>query len=153
MQPEIVEEAEAELQTAATRYERERTGLGRDFLFEYLAAVERIARSPRTGVLVPDADGFEVRRFPLHRFPYKLFIVVRDDVMSGARSLPSPITSSDPATGASDCLAETLRAGELPRAANGRPRSANRRARLGVEARDAMQSVCRARFESSGAGR
>jgi toxin ParE1/3/4 len=65
-------EARADLAAAATWYEERRTGLGSEFLDEFLAAIEQIETSPNAFPLV-DVD---VRRALLRRFPYALFYSV-----------------------------------------------------------------------------
>jgi plasmid stabilization system protein ParE len=62
-------EAQADLREARSWYEERRKGLGRDFLGatrEVLATIERFP------LHFPRVRG-EVRRAPLHRFPYALY--------------------------------------------------------------------------------
>lgn len=64
-------EADAEIREAAAWYERQRTGLGREFLAAVDAAVQRIRQSPRRFPrleTLPEEEN--VRRLLLHRFPY-----------------------------------------------------------------------------------
>lgn len=75
-------EAEAELYAAATRYEREVRGLGKDFIAATRAVRERLRRWPNSGSLADNvAPTLGVRRFPVARFPYQIvYVRVGDDV-------------------------------------------------------------------------
>ena len=67
----LAPEALAELEAAATRYERERPGYGELFIADVRERVERAARLPRSGRSVPGFDSTrDVRSFGLKRFPY-----------------------------------------------------------------------------------
>ena len=66
-------EAEEELLEAAHWYERQRRGLGLDFLDAIGAAVELIRRQPTGGTRVPGVrDDVPARRMVLRRFPYSV---------------------------------------------------------------------------------
>ena len=66
-------EASAELEDAATWYNKQRPGLGLEFLQAVDAALERIARWPHIGRRVPAVpDDVPARRFPITRFPYHI---------------------------------------------------------------------------------
>ncbi len=64
----IIEAAELDLLDAATHYNREREGLGFEFLAEVDAVFERISLFPRAWTLI-DAEN---RRCPINRFPYNV---------------------------------------------------------------------------------
>jgi plasmid stabilization system protein ParE len=64
-------EAEEELVEAARWYERQRRGLGLEFLVAIGAAVELIQRQPMGGTPVPGVkDDVPAQRMVLRRFPY-----------------------------------------------------------------------------------
>ena len=65
-------EADAELQEAASWYDRHRPGLGLRFLESVGAIVRQIADSPSAGSPVPGVADRAIRRRPLPRFPYHL---------------------------------------------------------------------------------
>lgn len=74
-------EASAELGEAALWYERQRQGLGGEFLEAIDVALEFIARFPRAGTPVPDVPpGLPVRRVPVKRFPFHVVYLVLADV-------------------------------------------------------------------------
>jgi len=69
------DEAVVELEAAAVWYERERDGYGERFVDEVEARVQRAAQFPGSGprVLIAGLGSeFDVRRFPLNRFPYEV---------------------------------------------------------------------------------
>jgi len=68
----LTDAAEREVNSAALWYEREATGLGRQFLDAVGAMVERIADNPQQFPLVHR----EQRRALLKRFPYALYFRV-----------------------------------------------------------------------------
>lgn len=80
-------EARADIEQASAWYERQRTGLGRDFLDEVLDALDRIADDPRIYPVVHR----QTHRAVIHRFPFGVFYRVKDDtivvlaVMHGSR--------------------------------------------------------------------
>jgi hypothetical protein len=90
-------DAEAELHEAATHYEHERTGLGRDFLLEFRAVLGRVEELFGTGALVAGFDDHEVRRSrsSASRTSCSLF-----DAKAGSQSWLSLTTSETPTTGA-----------------------------------------------------
>lgn len=64
-------EASAELSEAALWYERQRNGLGGEFLEAIDAALDFIARFPHAGTPVPGLPPeLPVRRVPVKRFPF-----------------------------------------------------------------------------------
>ena len=77
--PELVisSQAEAETVQAAQWYERERTGLGGDFLAEADATLRRIAAGPLHFPCVRRTP--EVRRARLARFPYHVWFYLDPD--------------------------------------------------------------------------
>lgn len=67
----IEPEAELELEEAASRYEEERSGLGRRFLDAVATTIDRIRRFPHAGAPVPYAPpDLPARRAPVKGFPY-----------------------------------------------------------------------------------
>src|SRR5262249_40987999 len=76
----IHDEARTETREAAEWYERQRTGLGDEFLAELDEAFETINRTPQafSRVATP-RTGSEVRRYVVPRFPYSVFYEVRPD--------------------------------------------------------------------------
>lgn len=71
----LLPEAERELQDAFRWYERQRSGLGLEFLLALHAAVESLRRLPEGGELV----ALRTRRLLLRRFPYLLLYTVEAD--------------------------------------------------------------------------
>jgi toxin ParE1/3/4 len=79
MSPYLIRpEAEADLDEAYRWYERQRTGLGADFLLCFEEALQRVRRSPD---LYPRVHK-TVRRGWIRRFPYGLFYVVDEGVVA-----------------------------------------------------------------------
>jgi len=70
-------EAEADVRAAFDWYERQREGLGEEFLGE-LSRAEHAARSNPLASRVIRRDA---RRITLHRFPYQLIYRLMDDVV------------------------------------------------------------------------
>ena len=68
-------EARAEIQEAYRWYERQRPGLGEEFLEAVQASLEAVERSPQ---LYPKIRG-EARRALLHRFPYAILYVAEPE--------------------------------------------------------------------------
>jgi hypothetical protein len=66
---------EFELAEGAAWYESWRRGLGAEFLTEFDAALARIVENPFLYQIVDE----DIRRAPLHRFPYGIMYVVSDD--------------------------------------------------------------------------
>ena len=67
--------ARRELEDAARYYELEHEGLGQRFSLEVKKAARRITRYPRAWSL----ERGEVRKCPLHKFPYKLLYSIEKD--------------------------------------------------------------------------
>ena len=65
-------EAEADLEEACRWYERQREGLGADFLLCFEDALEKMCRNPEVYPLVYK----RLRRGLIRRFPYGVFYVV-----------------------------------------------------------------------------
>jgi toxin ParE1/3/4 len=70
--------AEAEVQTAIAHYDIQRTGLGREFLQEFEAAVDRIRRMPQAFASIDDQG---TRKHRLQRFPYTVYYVDLDEAI------------------------------------------------------------------------
>lgn len=70
----LTEEAEQDLQGAASWYELHRLGLGHDFLDEFLATEARISANPTGYQLVYG----HVRRAFMRRFPFAVMYLVRN---------------------------------------------------------------------------
>lgn len=71
-------DAALELVDASVYYDRQREGLGDEFLDEVRAAEQRILSAPEGWTLLGD----EVRRCPLRRFPYALlYRKVNDELL------------------------------------------------------------------------
>lgn len=67
--------AEAELAETVDWYEGQRVGLGVEFLKEFDAALARILDNPSQYQIVDD----DIRRAPLHRFPYGIMHAASDE--------------------------------------------------------------------------
>jgi toxin ParE1/3/4 len=67
--------AEAELAETVDWYENRRVGLGTEFLAEFDAVLARILDNPHRYQIVDD----DIRRAPLHRFPYGIMYIVSDE--------------------------------------------------------------------------
>lgn len=67
--------AELDIQEAADWYEEEEPGLGARFIDELQTALTRLRTMP---LQFPNV-GRSVRRTLLHRFPYAVYFLVRDD--------------------------------------------------------------------------
>ena len=68
----LTEEADRHLTAAALWYERQRAGLGREFLDEALTAFPLLVEHPLKYPLVHR----DIRRAPMARFPYGLYFRV-----------------------------------------------------------------------------
>ncbi len=85
----IRERAEADITEAAIWHEKERPGLGQEFLTEVNTAIGSAAANPRQFRRLRGKP--EVRRVLTARFPYRIFFIVRADavivfrVLHGAR--------------------------------------------------------------------
>lgn len=73
------EAARDEYLDAARRYENARPGLGEEFRAEVDAYVERAAAGSLPGSPPPSVQGRQIRKLPLHRFPYVLHFESRGD--------------------------------------------------------------------------
>jgi plasmid stabilization system protein ParE len=67
--------AQRELERAADWYERERTGLGREFRTDFEAALARMTQNPQAYA----KEIGQYRACPLHRFSYTIFYADQDD--------------------------------------------------------------------------
>jgi plasmid stabilization system protein ParE len=72
-------EAEVDITDAAIWYERQRAGLGHEFLAEVDASFQDIASNPLRFPCLRRRP--EVRRALLHRFPYRIFFIRRPDTI------------------------------------------------------------------------
>lgn len=81
-------DGERDLEHAATWYERQRPGLGSDFLDEFAPTLQRISEFPELYPMVHR----KTRRALTHRFPFGVYYLVEDGmlvvvaVMHGSRS-------------------------------------------------------------------
>ena len=64
---------------AARWYERNRAGLGLEFLTAVDAAAARIEENPRIGSLTPGIDDDGIRRVSVRRFPYHVVYIELPD--------------------------------------------------------------------------
>jgi plasmid stabilization system protein ParE len=75
-------EASEELAEAGLWYEKQRSGLGIEFLEEIDATLDFITRFPQAGSPVPDVPkDLPVRRTPLHRFPFQVVYLELSDTI------------------------------------------------------------------------
>jgi plasmid stabilization system protein ParE len=72
-------EAEADMMEAAIWYEGRESGMGLEVIAELQAAVERAHENPLSYLLLRKRP--HVRRVLARRFPYRIFYIVRSDVM------------------------------------------------------------------------
>jgi toxin ParE1/3/4 len=70
-------EAEAEIEEAYHWYEARRAGLGADFLLCVEDGLEKIKKSAET----PPVVHRNVRRLLIHRFPYGIFYLTKQDTI------------------------------------------------------------------------
>ena len=75
------EAAQNELREAARWYEREREGLGEEFLLAVETAIERAARGDLPGLAASEASQPGTRRILLQRFPYTVHFDMREGEM------------------------------------------------------------------------
>jgi plasmid stabilization system protein ParE len=69
-------DAEDELDAAAAWYERQRPGLGQDFIDEIARCLTRVTEAPHSFSLLPSARReLEIRRAAVHRFPYAVLFL------------------------------------------------------------------------------
>jgi len=67
--------AEEDLEEASSWYERQREGLGKEFLLAVGVALEKVAKHRDFGILVHQ----RLRRANVRRFPYGVFYLVEAD--------------------------------------------------------------------------
>lgn len=72
-------EAEADIIDAVVWYENQKAGLGFEVTAEIRMAVNRALEHPRAHVLLRKYP--EVHRVLAHRFPYRIFYIVRSDAI------------------------------------------------------------------------
>jgi putative addiction module component (TIGR02574 family) len=70
-------EAEQDIDEAYSWYERQRVGLGEDFLTSVDASIEFICRFPKTGTIVYES----YRRALVRRFPYAVYFESTDELV------------------------------------------------------------------------
>ena len=75
----LSEEADAEMAEAARWYERNRIGLGLEFLAAIDTAVARIEENPQIGSRTPGVDDEAIRRVFVRRFPYHVVYIELPD--------------------------------------------------------------------------
>lgn len=75
MQREILASAQTELTEAFDFYESRQPGLGDELTVDFKFAVQEILRNPAIGRRLTR----DVRRWPLHQFPYALIYQIRQD--------------------------------------------------------------------------
>jgi toxin ParE1/3/4 len=69
----VASQARDELRDAIAWYERQKPGLGQEFLGEVRACLHRIHEQPSVGSRLPGMEAVEgVRRLLMERFPYAL---------------------------------------------------------------------------------
>ena len=78
--------AEKEIDRKAARYDRERAGLGADFVEAFAAAYAAVGEGPAVGT-AERVGKHTVRRALLDRFPYAIVIVEIDDSRNRSQSL------------------------------------------------------------------
>ncbi len=74
----LTEEAESDIQDAATWYESQRDRLGHEFLDEILLATQKIQSNPKAYPIVYR----KVRRILLSKFPFALYYLVGEEEIS-----------------------------------------------------------------------
>jgi plasmid stabilization system protein ParE len=75
MQREILASAQTEFKEAFDFYESRQPGLGNELTLDFESAVQEILRNPTMGRRLTR----DVRRWPLHQFPYALIYQIRQD--------------------------------------------------------------------------
>ena len=73
----IRKEAELDINSAFEYYENKRLGLGHDFLLCIEAAISKIERNPLQYKVIHK----EIRRIAVHRYPYRIFYLVRKQLV------------------------------------------------------------------------
>ena len=79
MKLRILREADEELASIAQWYERQRAGLGEEFLTEALDALDKIFRHPLRYPRSPARTSHHVRQFRLDTFPHAMIYEILDD--------------------------------------------------------------------------
>jgi len=75
-------DAEAEFEAAAVWYEKQRAGLGLQFLVAVDRAIQHVRTWPHTGVPVEGlASDLDVRRLAVSKFPYHVAYMANDDAV------------------------------------------------------------------------
>ena len=78
----FVHEAVKEVDDAVLWYEDQREGLGLAFLAALDRAIESITRRPQAAALIDGvAEGLEIRRISIRRFPYFVAYLVLDEAI------------------------------------------------------------------------
>lgn len=78
----FVHEAVKEVDDAVLWYEDRREGLGLAFLAALDRAIESITRRPQAAALIDGvAEGLEIRRISIRRFPYFVAYLVLDEAI------------------------------------------------------------------------
>lgn len=72
-------EAELDITEAAQWYQEQQAGLGVEFINEVRTAIQRVAERPLAWRLIRRKP--HVRRILTHRFPYRIFYIVRKDAV------------------------------------------------------------------------
>lgn len=77
MRVRFLQVAKAELDDAVDYYNRERAGLGYEFLWEVFFAIDRIKQFPQAWQVFHD----NARRYPVRRFPYGIIYLRENDLI------------------------------------------------------------------------
>lgn len=77
MRVRLADGVERDLTDAVLKYEKARDGLGDEFSIVVGEAISEIADNPQRW----PAEVGDVRRFLLHRFPYKIIYQLREEVL------------------------------------------------------------------------
>ena len=72
-----IQEVDSDIESAFTWYERERIGLGLEFLAEVRAAYDRIVESPQKYEVIRSG----IRRALTRRFPYAVYFSIAEDAI------------------------------------------------------------------------
>jgi hypothetical protein len=75
MKINILKVAQIEYLEAKEFYEIERSGLGKKFEIDIKEGIEKIIKFPEAWPI----ERFEIRRFILHKFPYKILYSIQED--------------------------------------------------------------------------
>ena len=87
-------EAEKDIETAATWYEEQQKGLGKDFLDEVLGVFETISKRPNIFSVVHR----KTRRAIVHRFPFGVFYRMAAGIVFQNDSTAQQLNSSPAST-------------------------------------------------------